>query len=159
MTEHSSVIFVFFFLAEYASIILICILMSVLFLGGYLYPYEWVIRQLNIPFLEGVLSGVVLGIKTCMLAFTFIWVRASYPRLRFDQLMTLCWTVLLPLIFAFMFLLLSTLVAFDAIPSNIGLLFPSLCRYYPVGEDKNGKPLYLHPEYITGFCDGKPLLR
>lgn len=90
MTEHSSVIFVFFFLAEYASIILICILMSVLFLGGYLYPYEWIIRQLNIPFLEGVLSAAALGIKTCMLAFTFIWVRASYPRLRFDQLMTLC---------------------------------------------------------------------
>jgi len=90
MTEHSAIVFVFFFLAEYASIILICILMSVLFLGGYLYPYEGVIRQLNIPILEGVLSGVVLGIKACILVFMFIWVRASLPRIRYDQLMTFC---------------------------------------------------------------------
>nr|YP_009240530.1 NADH-ubiquinone oxidoreductase chain 1 [Pyronema omphalodes]AMO66502.1 NADH-ubiquinone oxidoreductase chain 1 [Pyronema omphalodes] len=118
-TEHSSVIFVFFFLAEYASIILISILMTILFFGGYSYPFDWQIRQLNIPLLEGVLYGLALGIKTCALVFSFVWVRASFPRIRFDTLMEFCWTVLLPLIFAFMFLVLTMLISFDAIPTNI----------------------------------------
>jgi len=72
MTEHSAIIFVFFFLAEYASIILISILTSILFLGGYLYPFDWYVMQLNNPLLEGGLSGISLGVKTCALVFTFI---------------------------------------------------------------------------------------
>lgn len=119
MTEHSAVIFVFFFLAEYGSIVLICILTSVLFLGGYLYPFAWYIGQLNLPLLEGALYGVSLGIKTCILAFGFIWTRASFPRIRFDQLMTFCWTILLPLVFSSLFLELCILGAFDAIPTNL----------------------------------------
>lgn len=119
MTEHSAIIFVFFFLAEYASIILISILTSILFLGGYLYPFDWYVMQLNNPLLEGGLSGISLGVKTCALVFTFIWTRASFPRMRYDQLMSFCWTVLLPLIFAFMFLELTILISFDAIPTNI----------------------------------------
>jgi NADH-ubiquinone oxidoreductase chain 1 len=71
-TEHSSILFIFFFLAEYASIILICTLMSVLFLGGYSYPFDSVIRGLNIPLLEGLFNGLSLGIKACMLVFMFI---------------------------------------------------------------------------------------
>lgn len=127
MTEHSAIVFVFFFLAEYASIILICILGSILFLGGYLYPFQWDISQLNNPLLEGILYGVSLGTKTCILVFMFIWVRASFPRVRYDQLMSFCWTVLLPLIFAFMFLELCVLISFDAIPTNIsGLIVPGL---------------------------------
>lgn len=114
-----SVIFVFCFLAEYASIILISILTSILFLGGYLYPFARAIGQLNSPILEGVLFGVSLGLKTCIIAFTFIWVRASFPRVRYDQLMAFCWTVLLPLIFAFIFLVLTILTSFDAIPANV----------------------------------------
>jgi NADH-ubiquinone oxidoreductase chain 1 len=117
-TEHSSVIFVFFFLAEYASIILICILMTILFFGGYSYPFDWAIRELNVPLLEGGLYGVSLGIKTCLLVFTFVWVRASFPRIRYDQLMSFCWTVLLPLIFAFIILVPVILISFDAVPTN-----------------------------------------
>jgi hypothetical protein len=83
-------ILVSFFLAEYASIILICVLMSILFLGGYTYPFQYGILLLNIPVLEGVLYGVSLGIKTCILVFTLVWVRASFPRMRYDQLMSLC---------------------------------------------------------------------
>jgi NADH-ubiquinone oxidoreductase chain 1 len=101
MTEHSAVIFVFFFLAEYASIVLICILNSILFLGGYLldfnyylYPYFYFLQ-----FIEGdsymyltenesnfnvinfdnyniiigtIVSGVVIGFKACLMIFTFI---------------------------------------------------------------------------------------
>jgi len=95
MTEHSSVIFVFFFLAEYASIVLICIFTSTLFLGGYLVPFN-----IEYTILQGLVDSLSLGFKASALIFTFIWVRASFPRIRFDQLMSYCWTVLLPIIIA-----------------------------------------------------------
>jgi NADH-ubiquinone oxidoreductase chain 1 len=90
MTEHAAVIFVFFFLAEYASIVLICILSSILFLGGYLYDYlplfslmqyinfEYYINNvaneslLKDPLIEGLLYGLSLGIKSCIMIFIFI---------------------------------------------------------------------------------------
>jgi NADH-ubiquinone oxidoreductase chain 1 len=108
MTEHAAVIFVFFFLAEYASIVLICILTSILFLGGYLYDYlplftliqyvdfEYYIENLHNhswlkdPLMEGLLYGLTLGVKSCIMIFVFIWARASFPRIRFDQLMSFC---------------------------------------------------------------------
>jgi NADH-ubiquinone oxidoreductase chain 1 len=111
MTEHAAVIFVFFFLAEYASIVLICILTSIFFLGGYLYgnipffffsliqyiDYYYYIENLEHfnalfadPVIEGLLYALSLGLKTCVMIFTFIWVRASFPRIRFDQLMSFC---------------------------------------------------------------------
>jgi NADH-ubiquinone oxidoreductase chain 1 len=110
MTEHSAVIFVFFFLAEYASIVLICILSNVLFLGGYLLNYlplfslieyidfDYFITNigynqvfLNLDLsLEQMLSALILGLKSSILIFIFIWVRASFPRIRFDQLMLFC---------------------------------------------------------------------
>jgi NADH-ubiquinone oxidoreductase chain 1 len=51
--------------------------------------------------------------------FVFIWVRASFPRIRFDQLMSYCWTVLLPLVFAFILLIPCILYVFEIIPSNV----------------------------------------
>ena len=103
MTEHSSVIFVFFFLAEYASIVLICALNSLLFLGGYLsiIPLDVLISFLNVFFnvKETIFFDLIINIsssplnlviKTITLIFVFIWVRASFPRIRFDQLMSVC---------------------------------------------------------------------
>jgi NADH-ubiquinone oxidoreductase chain 1 len=112
MTEHAAVIFVFFFLAEYASIVLICILTSILFLGGYLYnimPLFYLVQEIystnydyfeftSYPIIEGMLSGLSLGLKSSIMIFTFIWVRASFPRIRFDQLMLFSWTILLPIV-------------------------------------------------------------
>jgi NADH-ubiquinone oxidoreductase chain 1 len=95
MTEHAAVIFVFFFLAEYASIILICIFTSILYLGGYLLDlkfiydiYMYIIKYIDIesyinirnvnnnllfnPLEEGMLYGLILGIKTCFMIFVFI---------------------------------------------------------------------------------------
>jgi NADH-ubiquinone oxidoreductase chain 1 len=92
MTEHASVIFVFFFLAEYASIVLICILTSILFLGGYLLNYEFLIyliqyidfyyyiyiisidlKDLNLyTILEEILYGLTLGLKSSIFIFIFI---------------------------------------------------------------------------------------
>jgi NADH-ubiquinone oxidoreductase chain 1 len=144
MTEHAAVIFVFFFLAEYASIVLICILTSILFLGGYLYDYlplfnlmfnlteyinfDYYIENLHNesifsdPLLEGLLYGLTLGIKSCVMIFVFIWVRASFPRIRFDQLMSFCWTILLPIVIAFVILVPCILYTFEIIPTNIILL-------------------------------------
>ena len=141
MTEHAAVIFVFFFLAEYASIVLICILTSILFLGGYLYDYlpslfflveyidfDYYINNLNKesifsdPLIEGLLYGLTLGLKSCIMIFIFIWTRASFPRIRFDQLMSFCWTVLLPVVIAFIFLIPCLLYSCDIIPCNINIL-------------------------------------
>ena len=140
MTEHAAVIFVFFFLAEYASIVLICILTSILFLGGYLYDYlplfslmqyinfEYYINNLNNdslfsdPLIEGLLYGLSLGVKSCIMIFTFIWARASFPRIRFDQLMSLCWTVLFPVVIDFVILVPCILYSFYIIGTNIPLI-------------------------------------
>jgi NADH-ubiquinone oxidoreductase chain 1 len=76
MTEHAAVIFVFFFLAEYGSIVLICILNAILFLGGYLFNYTQILSllgiTLNSPILEGMISGLTIGVKSCIMIFTFI---------------------------------------------------------------------------------------
>lgn len=140
MTEHAAVIFVFFFLAEYASIVLICILTSILFLGGYLYitlplfelmqyiDFEYYINNLHNeslfsdPLIEGLLYGLTLGVKSCIMIFVFIWARVSFPRIRFDQLMSFCWTILLPIVIAFVILVPCILYSFEIIPSNIFLL-------------------------------------
>ncbi len=140
MTEHAAVIFVFFFLAEYASIVLICILTSILFLGGYLYDYislYWLLEYIDFdtyiqnlhneslftdPLAEGLLYGLTLGIKSCIMIFVFIWARASFPRIRFDQLMSFCWTVLLPIVIAFVVLVPCLLFSFEIISTNIFLL-------------------------------------
>jgi len=135
MTEHSSVIFVFFFLAEYASIILICALNSLLFLGGYLsiVPLDILINILNVFFnvKETIFFDLIvnisssplnLAIKTSVLIFVFIWVRASFPRIRFDQLMSVCWTVLLPVIIAYIVLIPCFVYSLGMIPVNITLI-------------------------------------
>jgi NADH-ubiquinone oxidoreductase chain 1 len=139
MTEHAAVIFVFFFLAEYASIVLICVLTTILFLGGYLYDYlpfflfnlvqyvnfDFYLANKDVlfsnPIVEGLIYGLSLGLKSCIMIFVFIWIRASFPRIRFDQLMSFCWTVLLPLVIAFIVLVPCLLYSFDIIPSNINL--------------------------------------
>ena len=142
MTEHAAVIFVFFFLAEYASIVLICALISILFLGGYLLSFTLlfdIIKYVDFvsystimeivddtmwsdPIIEGLLHGLTLGLKTSVMIFVFIWARASFPRIRFDQLMSFCWTILLPIVIAFIILVPCILYSFEIIPANIYLL-------------------------------------
>ena len=145
MTEHSAVIFVFFFLAEYASIVLICIFTSILFLGGYLSIFSLdfllniiyifnlnvnifnsLIYETNINFfnllIDGLVSSLMLGLKSSLLIFIFIWARASLPRIRFDQLMSYCWTILLPIIIAFIILIPCVVYSLCLIPTNFYLI-------------------------------------
>ncbi|MBT8490268.1 MAG: NADH-quinone oxidoreductase subunit NuoH [Deltaproteobacteria bacterium] len=93
-TEYSSMKFGMFYMAEYAHILLASCLVTIFYLGGWhgpiLPPYIW------------------FFIKVFVIVFLFIWIRATFPRLRYDQLMTLSWKVLLPL--AFLNLLITTLL-------------------------------------------------
>ena len=84
--EYSGMAFAVFFLAEYANMILISTLASVMFLGGWLSP---------VPFLPD--GFVWLAAKVALLLFCFLWFRATFPRYRYDQIMRLGWKVFLPL--------------------------------------------------------------
>jgi len=109
-TEHSSVPFVFFFLGEYSSIVLFSTITAILFLGGYNMPELFV----NESFIN--IQSIILGLKTCIFCFMFVWFRATLPRLRYDQLIDLCWLNLLPVAVAFIILVPSILIAFDIAP-------------------------------------------
>lgn len=109
-TEHSSVPFVFFFLAEYSSIVLFSTITAILFLGGYNLPELFV----NNSFFN--IQSIILGLKTCIFCFMFVWFRATLPRMRYDALIELCWLNLLPIAVAFIILVPSILVAFDIAP-------------------------------------------
>lgn len=92
--EYSGIGFALFFLSEYASMILISMLLSILFLGGWMSPFE------GIPVLEDIfyiVPGFVwLLVKASFFLFVYLWVRATFPRYRYDQLMRLGWKVLIP---------------------------------------------------------------
>ncbi|HEU5353552.1 MAG TPA: NADH-quinone oxidoreductase subunit NuoH [Actinocrinis sp.] len=84
-TEYTGLRFAFFLLAEYAGIVLLCLLTTVLFLGGWHGPFS------------AHLGWLWTVLKTLVLSFVVIWLRVSYPRLREDQLMRFAWTALIPL--------------------------------------------------------------
>lgn len=109
-TEHSGIVFVFFFLGEYCSIVLLSTLTAILFLGGYSIPECF----LNETLFN--LQSIILGLKTCLFCFLFVWFRATLPRLRYDQLIIFCWTQLLPIAIAFVLFVPSILIAFDISP-------------------------------------------
>jgi NADH-ubiquinone oxidoreductase chain 1 len=196
MTEHGASIFVFFFLGEYSSLILMSAFTSIFFLGGYHFPdlREWILKPvfnisdyfienikltisyldsssnkdidsynsmlnndnydfhvnigklLNFNYVESMydnnhvefsskdtiyqfinlfidkLDGsFVLGFKIIVVVFLFIWVRASFPRLRYDQLMSLCWKELLPLVFAYLIFTICVFYTFDMMPFGINI--------------------------------------
>ena len=96
--EYSGVAFALFFLAEYANIILISTLTAVFFLGGWASPFEgWTFLN-DIPWLAWLAVGGVhwLFLKMCFFMYTFFWLRATFPRYRYDQIMRLGWKVFIP---------------------------------------------------------------
>lgn len=92
--EYSGIGFALFFLAEYACMILISMLLSLLFLGGWLSPFESC-PMLN-DFFFFVPGFVWLFAKVSFFLFVYLWIRATFPRYRYDQLMRLGWKVLIP---------------------------------------------------------------
>jgi NADH-ubiquinone oxidoreductase chain 1 len=198
MTEHSASIFVFFFLGEYSSLILMSAFMAIFFLGGYHCPnlYSLILNpiediyyffynllvgsnyhenlinytkydnfnknvilslldnnlyynsnlitnyylldnfEINSKmeyfsndsrfyqsmsiFIDRIYGSYIFGIKIVTVVFFFIWVRASFPRLRYDQLMSLCWKELLPLVFGYIIFSVAIFSIFDMIPYGTG---------------------------------------
>ncbi len=107
--EYSAMTFALFFLGEYANMILMSGMTAVLFLGGWLPPFD--IAPFNwIP------GPVWFALKIAALLFVFIWVRAAFPRYRYDQLMRLGWKVFLPVSLAAVVVVSGVLVAFGAVP-------------------------------------------
>jgi NADH-ubiquinone oxidoreductase chain 1 len=72
--------------------------------------------------LQGLAYSLSLGLKSCILIFVFIWVRASFPRIRFDQLMSYCWTILLPIVIGFIILIPCIVFNLSLMPSNFYLI-------------------------------------
>ena len=110
--EYSSMTFALFFLGEYANMILMSGMTTILFLGGWLPPFD--IAPFNwIP-------GVIwFCLKIFVLLFVFIWVRATVPRYRYDQLMRLGWKVFLPFSLLWVVLTAGVLLAFDLLPKGV----------------------------------------
>ncbi len=109
-TEYSSASFVLFFLAEYASMILMSAMTVILFLGGWLPPFD--IAPFNyIP------SVFWFMLKITFILFLFLWVRGTFPRYRYDQLMRLGWKVFLPLSLFWVVVTAGFLVMFDLLPT------------------------------------------
>nr|YP_010620064.1 NADH dehydrogenase subunit 1 [Rhodomelopsis africana]WAX04077.1 NADH dehydrogenase subunit 1 [Rhodomelopsis africana] len=104
--EYSAMGFALFFLGEYANMILMCGLTVIFFFGGWL-------PILPIAFLFWIPGSIWFGIKLTSLLFGFIWVRSSFPRYRYDQLMRLGWKIFLPLSLSYIFVISSTLLTFD----------------------------------------------
>ncbi len=94
--EYSGMAFAMFFLAEYMNLILISILSSILFFGGWLSPFQGTFLDAYFSFVPGF---VWLSLKTLIFIFIFLWLRATLPRYRYDQIMRLGWKVFLPITF------------------------------------------------------------
>jgi NADH-quinone oxidoreductase subunit H len=100
--EYSGIMFAVFFLAEYASMILVSTVAALVFWGGWLSPFQ------GIPFLAQLFAfvpGIIwLAIKVSAFLFLYIWMRATFPRYRYDQIMHLGWKVLIPITLVWIFI-------------------------------------------------------
>ena len=109
--EYSSMSFALFFLGEYANMILMSAMTTILFLGGWLPIFD--VAPFNL------IPGVIWFTgKVAAVLFVFLWVRATLPRYRYDQLMRLGWKVFLPLSLFWVVLTAGVVVAFDLVPRN-----------------------------------------
>lgn len=91
--EYSGMLFAVFFLAEYANMILVSALAALMFLGGWLSPFQGTFLEPLFVFIPGIVWFVF---KTCLFLFVFLWLRATFPRYRYDQIMRLGWKVFIP---------------------------------------------------------------
>lgn len=108
-TEYAAMGFALFFLGEYANMIMMCSTLTIFFLGGWLPPVSNGLLNL--------IPGVVwFGFKTTALLFTFVWVRAAFPRYRYDQLMRIGWKIFLPFSLAWVLFVVGLFINLDCLP-------------------------------------------
>ena len=110
--EYSGMPFALFFLGEYANMILMAGLTTILFLGGWLPP-------MDISMFTWIPGPVWFALKVASVLFVFLWVRATFPRYRYDQLMRLGWKVFLPISLAAVAIVGGAVVAFDLAPGVV----------------------------------------
>ncbi len=109
LVEYSAFAFALFFLGEYINMILMSAMATILFLGGWHAPF-------GIELLEIIPGFVWFALKTALILFGFIWVRATFPRYRYDQLMRLGWKVFLPLTLLWVVVISGALLFTDSLP-------------------------------------------
>jgi len=133
--EYSSILFAMFFLGEYSSMLLMSSLVVLFFLGGWHFPF------INIFFeIFNVDSSNIFGFyyfeififffKLVFVSFSLVWVRATFPRYRYDKLMNLGWKIFLPLTFAIFLFLIGSLLFFNGLPSSVNLFINQNYLYY-----------------------------
>lgn len=103
--EYSGVVFALFFLAEYSSMLMMGVLLVLLFFGGWWSPFF----MFSAPF-------AFLYLKSVFFFFMYVFVRANFPRLRYDQLMNICWKIFLPITLAYLVFVSGVLLGFDGLP-------------------------------------------
>jgi NADH-quinone oxidoreductase subunit H len=107
--EYSAMTFALFFLGEYGNMILVSAMTTILFLGGWLPPF-------GIPPFTWVPAPIWFLLKTAFVMFCILWMRATFPRFRYDQLMRLGWKVFLPFSLLWLVLTAGVLTAFGWVP-------------------------------------------
>jgi NADH-quinone oxidoreductase subunit H len=122
-SEYSGMKFALFFMAEYQKMIIVCAIMAVFFFGGYLGP-----DITKIPFIGQSLTGIAplmgpvyMFIKIVALLFGMIWVRATWPRIRYDRLMEFGWKILVPLSIVIVFITATGILLADEFSNSIFL--------------------------------------
>jgi NADH-quinone oxidoreductase subunit H len=105
--EYSAMGFALFFLGEYANMLLMSAFTVILFLGGWLPPFQ---------FLSFLPQSIWFGFKLCLFVIGFIWMRAALPRYRYDQLMYIGWKIFLPLSLGYLVFTFSLLASFNWLP-------------------------------------------
>jgi NADH-quinone oxidoreductase subunit H len=108
-SEYSSMTFALFYLGEYANMILMSAMTTILFLGGWLPPF-------GIPPFSWIPGPIWFAVKVAAVLFVFLWVRATFPRYRYDQLMRLGWKVFLPFSLLWVVVTAGVLLAFGWLP-------------------------------------------
>ncbi len=111
MVEYSGMAYALFFLGEYANMILMSGMTTLLFLGGWLPPF-------GMNFLDFIPGIVWFSAKTALILFFFIWTRATLPRFRYDQLMRMGWKVFLPFTLTWVVFMAGVLMSFNALPEQ-----------------------------------------
>ena len=122
-TEYSAMKFSMFPISEYANMATSSALMATLFFGGWDIPFTQQDNTTGVSFAMLLVSILIFGLKTGFFIFSFIWIRWTLPRFRYDQLMSLGWKFMLPMALAYIVIIASTLLVLDYVGLERGFIY------------------------------------